>query len=48
MITMQEVYKNSNKWLIQQHELSTSYREKYEVEIKTWWQKIAEYLRGII
>lgn len=48
MITMQEVYRNSNEWLVQQHDLEYMPREVYVVEKKTWWQKIAEYLKEII
>lgn len=48
MITMQEVYENCNKWVVQQYDINNQYREQYEVKIKSWWQKIAEYLKEII
>ena len=48
MITMTDAYKNSNKWLIQQHDLEYLPREVYVVDTRTWLDKIIEYIKEII
>lgn len=48
MITMEQVHKNCNKWLVQQHDLEYSPREVYVVDTKPWYVKFAEYIKEII
>ena len=50
MITMQEVYSNGIDWLIVKNNEKKIENEciKRQIEAKTWFQKITEYLREII
>lgn len=48
MITMQEVYRNSNEWLVRQNRIQNAELAYYKERTKTWWQKIAEYFREIV
>lgn len=48
MITMEQVYKNSNEWIVQQYEINHQYSEKYEVMPETLFEKIKRYFKEII
>lgn len=48
MITMTDVYKNSNEWLVRKNRIQNEELSFYKQKSKPWYFKIIEYFKEII
>lgn len=48
MITMTDVYKNSNEWLVRKNRIQNEELSFYKQKSKSWYVKIIEYIKEII
>lgn len=48
MITMEQVYKNSNEWLVRKNRIQNEQLAFYKQKAKPWYVKLIEYFKEII